>query len=165
MVPLTHWSDVVFLQYDELCTRSIDDVEVKGLKYVVRNQIDTPETTDMVFEACNRHGNQYKMGVHGPPMFAERWILKPDSNVESERSAFYAILSTPHGAGVTFLLAEHKDRMGRKTIKSISVSSEQYWRTRRNYEECKPTLVFEIGDAPKLEAGDQPEGNEVDSGH
>jgi hypothetical protein len=68
-----------------------------------------------------------------------------------------AILKSPNGAGVAFLLSIHKDVLGRKTDSKVTVfEDDRASRLRRvdGKEKPKPPgLVFHIVDVPESAAG------------
>ena len=101
---VTYWSDVVFIEWQSQAQdRGLD---VRGLNYVFRYDISNAETI-LVME-------QIFMGVSRP------W---PGIEVQMSHSAGLAMLGTPNGRGVAWLLATHKEQFGRRTIESVRVWS------------------------------------------
>lgn len=149
IVPLKHWSDVVFLEWQNLPPPETPS----PIKYVVKHQIQDLATKDMLFEACRRHGPPYVTGgTTVIPSYETRWTVSADGRDESGANAFWAILGTPHGIGVAQLLAQHKKWFGVQKVDSIDIFSEQNQDRRGQYSSCRPTLVFKLS-VPTSEGG------------
>jgi hypothetical protein len=106
---LRHWSDVAFLQWLESCADYKDRCgkSAASIKYVIREDIINPQTTRLIHKAFERQKKSLK-----------RWpgVGFSASSVEGK-----ALLGSPNGAGVGFLLAQHKSQLGHKTVESIRV--------------------------------------------
>ena len=97
------WSDVVFLEWQAQAQDNGHDVQ--GLKYVFRYEVVNPNTVVIVEQATGRLRRSLWPGLTFP--------------MSDERGR--AILGTPNGAGVAYLLATHKEQLGDKTIESVQV--------------------------------------------
>jgi hypothetical protein len=99
------WSDVVFVDWKMQADATGDDIQ--GLKYVIRYEVANPDTLTTVEQAAGDSFPQWPGLTF--PMSDERAL---------------AILGTPNGAGIAYLLATHKEQLGHKTIESVNV----WWR-------------------------------------
>jgi len=93
---------VTFLQWNHLTGGNPG-----ALKYVWRVNIFNPETYGIALEALQRKYNEE------PTTLGRRF------SVDDEEGK--AILGTAHGAGVAYLLAQHKEQMGMKTMRGVYV--------------------------------------------
>jgi glucokinase len=100
--PLQNWSDVTFLQWNHITARNPG-----ALKYVWRVNIFNADTYAIVKEALKRKYNE------------EPSTLGRAFSMDDEEGK--AVLGTVHGAGVAYLLAQHKKQMGLKTVRGVYV--------------------------------------------
>ena len=111
IVPLGRWSDLVFLEYENLCktadTRDGGPFDVKGLKAVFRSRIVNADTKNIIFEIAE------KKGFDGPPAW-------PGMEFKMDTDEGKALLGTPNGNGVGWLLFSHREQLGWKTVKVCS---------------------------------------------
>ncbi|GFF94221.1 hypothetical protein IFM53868_07470 [Aspergillus udagawae] len=103
-VKLKQWSDVVFLNWQQECSAA--GTSVSGLKAVIRFSIANTDAGNIIAQVT---GGQTIGGYKNPMVF------KPGE------SNYNALLGTPNGSGVAWLLINHKAQMGVKTIASISL--------------------------------------------
>jgi hypothetical protein len=81
----------------------------KSLKYIFRATISNPGTQRIFDQAVlDQTGRQY-VG----------WEDRVTFGMDTERGQ--AILGTPNGKGVAWLLINHKDQLGAKTIESVTI--------------------------------------------
>jgi hypothetical protein len=102
--PLTRWSDVNFLLWEQ-ATRT--KKELRGIKYLIRYHIVNTDTQNMINEALDSTGailSHYPGTVF--PMTSE---------------AGQAIMGTPNGGGVAWFLVDHKNQLGVKEVESVRV--------------------------------------------
>lgn len=102
LTPLREYSDVVFLTWQKVAGDKI-----KGFKYIIRHQIINLDTLAVLREVLQRRGEQLKAwpGVK---------ISMPDKDA-------LAILGTPNGRGVGWILIQHKLQLGPKNIKDVTI--------------------------------------------
>ncbi|RFU33648.1 hypothetical protein B7463_g2679, partial [Scytalidium lignicola] len=105
VVPLHQWSDVVFLQWNHIAASNVGN-----LKYIFRALITNEDTKSMVDEAFQRKGET--IGA---------WEDRVVFGMDTEEGQ--AILGSPNGSGVAWILINHKDNnlLGIKTIQSVTV--------------------------------------------
>jgi hypothetical protein len=111
------WSDIVFVEWQTQAQNRNRDI--KGLKYIFRYQIVTPETVAIIEEAASGKKNLPWPGVT---------ISMTDEYEEHDRRGM-AILGTPHGTGVAYLLSTHKAQFGQRIIESVQVWSDMKEKT------------------------------------
>jgi hypothetical protein len=99
------WSDVIFLEWETQAQASGQDI--KGLKYVVRFEVANKDTVAIVIQGVG-------------PLNTIKW---PGKTIPMSDERGQAILGTPNGVGVAYLLATHKAQMGQKTVESVQVWS------------------------------------------
>ncbi|KAF7890544.1 hypothetical protein EAF00_008859 [Botryotinia globosa] len=102
------WSDAVFLYYKRVCGASA----VKNLEWIIRAGIVNIDTNIMVKMALRASGHSTI------PLWGDRITLHPTDD------PFFAILGSKNGAGIGFLLNQHKDivtGLGVKKVNSITI--------------------------------------------
>ncbi|KAK2049510.1 hypothetical protein LZ31DRAFT_562639 [Colletotrichum somersetense] len=100
-------SDVVFFQWLSAC--KIDKVDPKELKVAFRMAILTKSTVDIIEQALSKAKYKLEPGWDNRKVFTMR------------QSGGMAILGSAHGAGLAWLLLQHKDTLGVKTITEVAV--------------------------------------------
>lgn len=76
----------------------------------------------------------------GPP----NW---PGVDFWMDTDAGKAILGSPNGNGVGWLLAQHHAQLGRKAISRVTVFDTQYSGQPRGFGLVKPHMIFHLEDA------------------
>jgi hypothetical protein len=100
---VTRWSDVVFTEWQTQA-----HLDISGLQYVFRLQMAN-DITMSVINTLNGHMS------HLP------W---PGLTFPMTELQGLAILGTPNGFGVAWLLIQHRAQFGRRTIESVRVWSD-----------------------------------------
>jgi hypothetical protein len=101
-VPLRQYSDVVFLGWQQAAGDRI-----KGLKYVFRHQVTNKDSIAVIKEVLERRAEQAKV-----------W---PGLQISMTERDAWAILGSPNGHGVAWLLLQHKDQLGLKSVRAVTV--------------------------------------------
>ncbi|KXS99094.1 hypothetical protein AC578_3522 [Pseudocercospora eumusae] len=111
LVPFQKWSDVVWVSREEASAKYKEDnagKSIKNLEHVFRYNIITDSTEDVLKlvtgEQDARHVGMWP-GVSYP-------IAEPQG---------LALLGTVHGAGVAWMLSQHKEAMGVRAIDRVNV--------------------------------------------
>jgi hypothetical protein len=134
---LQHWSDIAFLQWSTLSTTN---ASLPPLKYILRANIQNKDTTDAMSHVLgyNAKVKPYRRDEPQRP----RW---PGVSFDTDTRAATALLGTPNGIGVGWLLAQHKRELGHKVVDKVVVffTNCADWET--------PNLLFCLGDAGKEE--------------
>ncbi|KAK3078934.1 hypothetical protein LTS18_006252, partial [Coniosporium uncinatum] len=138
------WSDVVFLEWARRASNDDDDDDgvgansIKNLKFVLRLWIVNVETCDVIAHALRR--------LH-PAREESRLVHfenEADIPVESEEGK--ALLGTPNGRGVAWLLVQHRRQLGRKTVAGVRVWVDGTCVEEMDMELCRPNMVFYVRD-------------------
>jgi hypothetical protein len=108
LVPLQFWADVSFLQLADACKG--DEKCVKGLKLIVKCH---PENN-----VTNRIATQALGGL-------TEWTKWPGKSFSKESQQFAAVMATPSGQGVAWMLLTHREQLGWKYVESIDIWSEK----------------------------------------
>ncbi|KAK4542065.1 hypothetical protein LTR36_007096 [Oleoguttula mirabilis] len=134
LVPLAAWSDVQFLKWQHLCT--LAGTDVRSLKYIFRSNIVNDVTRNVIFAALAKSGIKT-----GPPP----WPGKKYS-MDSEEGK--ALLGTPNGNGVAWILFSHRAQLGWKTIESVQLFDDTMSGSQRKFpaSNSKPSLLFNVVD-------------------
>ena len=131
---LSHWSDIVFLQYQEQSGKA--GKAMKDLKYVFQSLCENEVTNNVVGKILKNHGISQD-GIAKP------WAEKTTFQMDTEEGQ--AILATPNSEGVAWLLIQHKGplQFGRNTIRSVTVFRDN---RPADFPYKGPSLVFELAD-------------------
>ena len=125
--PLHYWSDIAFLQY--LSTFPSPPPQPLPLNYVLRLGIMNHDTYQVLGNIFAGHGLHQ---CHSWPGLT--------FDIESEEGR--AILGTPNGSGVAWMLIQHKAQLGEKKIKKVTV-----FHASASGDHCisgRPSLLFWI---------------------
>jgi hypothetical protein len=101
---LQKWSDVAFLQWKRYAP------VVSDLQYVLRHKVMN-ETTESVMQSIN--------AANGSTTLA--W---PGASYDATSFEGQALLGTPNGSGVAYMLIQHKCELGHKVVDKIIVFEE-----------------------------------------
>jgi hypothetical protein len=101
---LKHWSDVAFLQWTHSQHTHED---VRNLNFILRASIKNDNTVAIAESICN-----------ALPRQSERFTY-PGLYLDINCDEAVALLGTPHGVGVAWLLAQHRHQLGHKVIAGI----------------------------------------------
>ncbi|KAF7186262.1 hypothetical protein HII31_12337 [Pseudocercospora fuligena] len=109
LVPLRQWSDIMGLQWQKLCGN-------KPLRYVIRNSVRNPDTLRDLRQI-------YGVSTfEGLPVADSPLGEYPGKTLTGDSEEGEAIIGSPNGRGVAFLLYQHKKTFGDTThIKSMKV--------------------------------------------
>ncbi|SPJ73994.1 uncharacterized protein FTOL_03724 [Fusarium torulosum] len=88
---------------------------IDRIRYVFQAQIRNHSTLWVIFEALYKHaGGQVVIGK-----WNDRITLDVEKDADAE--AFYAFLGSPHGRMTAYLLLNHKEKLGVKTINKVDI--------------------------------------------
>ncbi|KAF2094776.1 hypothetical protein NA57DRAFT_79945 [Rhizodiscina lignyota] len=125
---LRYWSDIVFLEWQRLAQDHITNINL-----IVRCGITDKITLAAARRVVEESGNQYGY-------FNEA----KDSPIEDESAK--ALLGTPNGEGVAWLLLNHKSRLGCKEVKRVRVFADDTEETDLEMTvNFTPSIAFFIG--------------------
>jgi len=100
---LQHWSDVAFLQWASV---QQDEQGIRGLKYILRENTQNKDTFAVI-----RHI------ISGLPTMGN--LLWPGVEFDAKSDNGMALLGTPNGAGVAWMLAQHRAQLGHKVVDKV----------------------------------------------
>jgi len=124
---LQSWSDIAWLQWAKIAGEN-----AKNLRYVFRSPVANTEAQWLINRAFQLSSKELST-----------W---PGVEFEMTTDEGKALLSSPNGAGVAYLLFTHKRQLGRKTISKVTVFADDGKKQPR-----PPSLVYHVVDAPPLE--------------
>lgn len=108
MLPrINRWSEIVWIMWLHLAGDS-----VRQLKYIFKHDVITPETAGIMYIAADRAGHP------GDGQMKANW---PGVRFPKGTEEFQALLGTPHGKGIVYLVVHHPNELGTKNIESITV--------------------------------------------
>jgi len=140
---LRHWSDVAFLQWKNVCTNFRSRYNMPELRLVVRYQVlnaNTRAICSIILASLRKQRQETAKPGISYDSWLPRWpgIAFP---IESEEAI--ALCGTPNGSGVLHLLAQHKAKLGHKTIQEVCLYYED--EDDKGLREV-PTLIFHVQD-------------------
>ena len=127
VIPLKRWSDVIFLNYQSLMVGRGKDA-MHRLKYIFRMRVN------------NKKSVKIMEGILGGGSLRESIKAWPGVYYGMETDDGRALLGTPNGLGVAWLLIQHKKQLGRKTVAGV--------RLYRNKDDNLASLCFYLKDVP-----------------
>ncbi|PPJ52496.1 hypothetical protein CBER1_10713 [Cercospora berteroae] len=107
IVPLKRWSDISWLEYDHL-VQAAGKANVAPLQHVISHHITTKETQQRL---------KLVTGMQTPDQLGQF----PGMSCSTNSPQGMALLATLHGKVMVWLLAQHKDSLGWRTIDRIHV--------------------------------------------
>ncbi|KAF5872717.1 putative wd domain-containing protein [Botrytis fragariae] len=103
---LQTWSDITYLSWHEECTQT--STPLKNLKHIIRSHITNSETTSVIKEILKE----------------EKIMCPPDGltvDINDSKGYGAALLGTPNGKGIGWLLSQHKNQLGNPKIVSVEI--------------------------------------------
>ncbi|KAF1842229.1 uncharacterized protein K460DRAFT_358868 [Cucurbitaria berberidis CBS 394.84] len=100
---IKYWSDIAFLQWDLMKKQNADS----DLRYILRYNVVNNLTNSMVDTINLENGTETKA-----------W---PGTSYDATSKEGQALLGTPNGSSVAYLLIQHKNQLGHKTVEKITV--------------------------------------------
>lgn len=102
-LPLKQYSDVVFLAWQKHAGK-----RVKNLKYVFRYYIVNTQTRSVLQSVLDKREKDS--------------VAWPGVKISMAEADGQAVLRTPNGYGVAYLLAQHKEQLGEKVVDYVTIS-------------------------------------------
>ena len=145
---LQHWSDIAYLQalYLSIPSNRVRSGSshpapgaIKNLKYIVRHDIENPSTNAIVHALIQHYITSpcsYNVFDTGCP-YCSQHIIWPGLTLEIDTEEGLALLGTPNGRGVVWLLKQHKELTG-KRVGKVSVWCDV------EKKPLKPSLLFHV---------------------
>ena len=115
--PLSHSSDMCFLEWKRACDESRTDL--KSLKHIFIHIVVTPETQNVVASILKSMGkpitDQADVWGNQLPRWEQKLTFQPDSDDGK------ALQGTVQLKSIMWMLVQHRQHLGKKAIKSISL--------------------------------------------
>ncbi|KKP02614.1 hypothetical protein THAR02_05302 [Trichoderma harzianum] len=109
------WSDAAWMQWVKACNDADFD-DVSNVKYIFRATVVNPSSLDLLFQALRE---KYSDSPTVPPIGV--WNNRLTLDVVQNPRQFYAVLGSPNGSGVAYLLRTHKGPLGVKTVNRVDI--------------------------------------------
>ncbi|KAH3960575.1 hypothetical protein HBH70_159730 [Parastagonospora nodorum] len=110
---LRHWSDVAFLQW---CLLPSFGLSIPPLNYVLRAGIENQDTIAVISSVLGYSAAVYS--IDDGPQVRMAW---PGRTIPMDNLDAVALIGTPNGSGVAWLLAQHKAELGHLVVKQVSI--------------------------------------------
>lgn len=120
---LQRWSDVTWLQLINL-----ENVDIVNIRYVFQSPVENKASMSLIARALQRRKTELST-----------W---PGGTIHMNSDEGKAILGSPSGTGVAYLLAQHKRQLGKKTISRVTVFADD-----GKSEKRPASLIFHVVDA------------------
>lgn len=135
---LQKWSDAAYLQWQS-CTPSTQ------LRYVLRANIHNADTIAVMSRILGVPANNATVMADG----GMSWLTRPHwpgLSFGTEQEEAQALLGTPNGCGVGWLLAQRKTELGHKVIDKVTIFFSELDHEDGDIE-LQPNLMFHIRDS------------------
>ncbi|KAK6428445.1 hypothetical protein LTR95_015413, partial [Oleoguttula sp. CCFEE 5521] len=116
------------------------EVTRKNLQFVLRDHVVNPDTTTIIAQALKSAGYAHAV----PPVWPG--VTFTPSDDEGKQAAWKALIAAPNVQGVAWLLIQHFEAMGKKTIKSITVSDQANAANHKDSGSFSANMVIELGE-------------------
>ncbi|KAF2685387.1 hypothetical protein K458DRAFT_388267 [Lentithecium fluviatile CBS 122367] len=138
--PLRHWSDVAFLQLLNAAETSTSTVPESSfpkpkLNYIIRAGVQCMPTVSVVKDILATRNMSTLPAWPGISFYA-------DDEVGGGREVVEALLGTPNGSGVAYMVAQHNEMLGWKEVHSVTI----FYSERDDDLYRWPTLLFSLRD-------------------
>lgn len=127
---LRHWSDMAYLQW----IAPGEEAKNGELKYVFRHEIENSDTSAVI---------EHIFGLGGGAQDGAGLVWPPGVTFRMDEDHGKALLGTPHGSGVAWLLIQHKKQLGHKTVEKVTVLCKDEEDARMRHH---PNLLFYLKD-------------------
>lgn len=126
---LNKWSDLTFLEYEELC-KNEPGASVKNLKYIVQSLVDNDDTLRILRHLLGRDSESIRIDnlpkddedtkANEETKFWDEYLCLRET-YRWNTDEFTALIATPNGRISAWLLIQHKEKLGNKRIAEIEV--------------------------------------------
>jgi hypothetical protein len=137
--PLSHKSDATFLEWQRACEKT--NANLKTLKHIFLSVITTEATQQVVDKIYAKKTGFASRGWADFPVWNQRITVEPDSD------EFLALLASIQVKGIVWMLLQHREQLGQKTITKMSVFKDEVT-GEPGYDALHrgPCLYIELGD-------------------
>lgn len=139
-LPLSHQSDMAFLDWKRACTKY--NTNTNTLKHIFLSVITTPATKEVV-----HHVYEAKMG-HALGSMGDLPLWDQRITVEPGTDEFFALFATVQIKGIMWMLLQHREELGKKTIKIMCIFKDEITGVvpGNEPEERGPSIYLELAD-------------------
>ncbi|KAF3066282.1 hypothetical protein CFAM422_009275 [Trichoderma lentiforme] len=109
------WSDATWMQWVKACNDAGFN-DLSNVRYIFRASVLNTSSLDLLFQALRE---RYSNSPTIPPIGVWNNRLTLDVNQNSRQ--FFAVLGSPNGSGVAYLLRTHKGSLGVKTVNKVDI--------------------------------------------
>ncbi|KAF1986239.1 hypothetical protein K402DRAFT_421448 [Aulographum hederae CBS 113979] len=109
--PLSRWSDITWLTWERLAAAA--NKPTSSLRHIIRREISNPTTQAILTSILAR--TSYPQDI---PLLPGTWPGPLTVSMDSD--AGKALLASPNGYGVAWMLVERREAMGAKRVKSAT---------------------------------------------
>lgn len=139
MVPLRHWSEIIWLRWKQFCQEQ--RCREQDIRSIVQCDITNPQTCAVVEEVLRRSGYEkrpfadpsYSSPQTGPITFVR------DQEKPLMDECFYALMSTDNASGPAYFLGQHQRELGHLAV--MSITCVYHWEM---FTQESLSLVFHI---------------------
>lgn len=89
---------------------------MSNVRYIFRASVVNPDSLELLIQALRE---KYSDSPTIPPIGV--WNNRLTLDVVQNPRQFYAVLGSPNGSGVAYLLRTHKGALGVKTVKRVDI--------------------------------------------
>ncbi|KAI9697523.1 MAG: hypothetical protein M1820_007789 [Bogoriella megaspora] len=145
--PLSRWSDITFLTYKELAAAQ-GNMALDNLRTVVVFQISEGTNTQLVIKRILEARIRDQGLNTAITDYSFKWNAKQDVNLLGTAEG-QALLGTPIGAGVAWLLIQHKQALGTKITPTAHIFQDIGGEDPEDFPR-PPSIVFDIVDSIRI---------------
>jgi hypothetical protein len=130
--PLRHWSDIAYLQWCQLPSMGVSP---SPLRYILRAGVQNQDSIAIMSRVLGFTAAPLAYDARNPKR--PRW---PGKSYKTSTWDAQALLGTPNGAGVGYLVAQHKDELKIGSVEKVTI----YFTNNDDWE--RVNMLFWLGD-------------------
>lgn len=146
---LNKYSDILYLTYSRIAAKH--DGDISDLKYILFHNIQEQATWAAILAVLARRGQlgepEGEKGLCKPQISYWPGLLIEAKSDEASLDEIAALLATPLGKTLAWLLIQHKEKLGKKEIVAVNIFKSRH-ADNFNNDFWKPSLLFRLGDKP-----------------
>jgi hypothetical protein len=136
--PLSHQSDMAFLEWKRACTKY--NTNTNTLKHIFFSVIRAHEMQEVVHHIHTAKTGREMESMSDLPLWDKRITLEPGTD------EFLALFATVQVKGIMWMLLQHREHLGHKTIKKMCIFLDERTGVDDDYEPRGPSIYIELGD-------------------
>ena len=115
--PLSHSSDIAFLEWKRAC--EVSQTDLKSLRHIFIDTVVTMATQLVVISIMGVEGNSMTSRLDAWTYTLPPWEQKLTFQADSDERK--ALLGTVQLRGIMWMLVQHREHLGHKAVRSISL--------------------------------------------